>query len=313
MTTRTMAGPRAARYQKAEQALWRHYGLQPTERFIQLDSPAVRLRLLEVGSGKPRLFIHGTVGPGSWPSLISQFRGVRCLVLDRPGWGSSEPLDFSNRPYRKFVADVLRGVLDALDIERADVVGGSIGDVWALSLADHHPARVDRVVLLGGGPVVSGVPVPGFIRVLASPIGAIMVRLPMSPKRIRSILRDNGHGPSLDSGRVPAQFIDWRVSLANDTASTRHERDMVRSILRGARWEPGFIFEDGQLDRIHHPTLLVYGTADPTGNVDLWRRVVADLPNGELQVIQGAGHMPWFDDAEQVATHVDRFLARTTG
>ena len=88
-------------------------------------------------------------------------------------------------------------VLDGLDIDRIDVVGGSIGDVWALSLAEHHPDRVGRIVLLGGGPIVSDVRVPGVIRALASPIGAIVVRLPLSKDRLRSILRENGHETSL--------------------------------------------------------------------------------------------------------------------
>jgi pimeloyl-ACP methyl ester carboxylesterase len=313
MTSRAIAAsssePRAARYRTAERALWGHYGLEPTERFIQLDSPRIRLRVLEVGSGKPLLFVHGTVGPGSWPSLIGELHGVRCIVLDRPGWGPSQPLDFSRYDYRKVVADVMRGVLDALDLETVDVVGGSIGDVWALSLAEHHPARVDRVVLLGGGPIAPDVSVPAFIRVLASRIGAIVARLPMKPDRVRSILRDNGHGASLDAGRIPDLFLDWRASLANDTASTRHERDMVRTILWSSGWKPGFMYDDSQLSRVDHPTLMVYGTADPAGSVDVWRRVVGALPNGELQLIEGAGHMPWFDDARLVAAHVERFLA----
>ena len=313
MTGRAIAAssiePRVEHYLKAEQALWDHYGLHPTERFVQLDSPRVRLRVLEVGSGKPVLFVHGTVGPGSWPSLIREMPGVRAIVLDRPGWGLSEPLDFSKHEYRKVAADILRGVLDALGIERADVVGGSIGDVWALSLAEHHPSRVDHVVLLGVGPVVSEIQLPRFIRVLASPIGAIIVRLPTKADRMRSILRDSGHGPSLDAGRIPDAFVDWRVALGNDTPSMRHERDMVRSIVRGSGWRPGFMYEDGELSRIQQPTLFVYGTADHAGSVDIWRRVAGVLPHGVFQLVDGAGHMPWFDDPQGIAAHVSRFLA----
>ena len=64
----TAAGTRTERYLEAERTLWRHYGLEPKERFIDLDAPAVRLRVLEIGSGEPVLFVHGTVGPGGWPS-----------------------------------------------------------------------------------------------------------------------------------------------------------------------------------------------------------------------------------------------------
>jgi hypothetical protein len=50
---------------------------------------------------------------------------------------------------------------------------------------------------MGGGPIVPDVGVPGFIRLLASPAGALMVRVPDTPGRLRSILRQSGHGASL--------------------------------------------------------------------------------------------------------------------
>ena len=203
----------------------------------------------------------------------------------------------------------MAGLLDALDIDRVDVVGGSIGDVWALSLAKHHPDRVGRIVMLGDGPLVADIQPPPFIQLLRTPVGALIVRLPMSADRLRSILRQNGHGQSLDDGRIPAQFIDWRRSIANDTRSIRHERDMVRAILDRDGWKPGFAFDDAELQRIEHPTLLVHGTADPTGSAELWRRVTRSLGNGRLETIDGAGHQPWFDDPRRVAKLVEQFLS----
>jgi pimeloyl-ACP methyl ester carboxylesterase len=137
--------------------------------FFDLDEPAARLRVLEIGSGKPVLFVHGTVGPAAWASLVSEPPGFRSIVLERPGWGLSSTISFSEQDYGKLVAEVLRGALDALDLEWAHVVGGSIGNVWALRLAAHHPFRVGRVVLVGAGPIVSEARVPGIIRFLASP------------------------------------------------------------------------------------------------------------------------------------------------
>ena len=317
MTDQAIVVPRRTsaveRYLAAETRLWQHYGLLPGERFVEIGRPRARLRVLEAGTGAPVLFLHGTVGPGSWPSLVAGMPGFRCLLLDRPGWGLSTPVDYPRGGYRQFVADLLAALLDSLDIDRVDVVGGSIGDVWALSLAEHHPTRVGRVVLLGGGPIVADVRVPGFIRVLASPIGAVIVRLPMDRDRLLSILRGSGHTASLEDGRVADELVAWRLAASNDTAAMRHERDMVRGIVRGSGWRPGFMFDEGQLARIEKPTLLVYGTADPTGSVEIWRRVTDNLPDGELQVMPGAGHHPWFEDAQGVAERVQGFLARSAG
>ena len=175
------------------------------------------------------------------------------------------------------------------------VLGGSIG-MSGRESAKARPDRVEKVILLGGGPLVTEARRPSFIRLLASPIGALIVWLPVSADRTRSILRDSGHGPSLDAGRIPDAFVDWRVSLSNDTAAMRHERDMIRILVRGDGWTPGFLFEDAELRAIEAPTLMVYGTADQVGNAGIWRRVVEAMPRARLELIKGAGHMPWFDD-----------------
>ncbi len=305
----TSADARIERYRQAERALWDSYGLRPAERFIDLDSPAARLRVLEVGSGEPVLFVHGTVGPGSWPVLVRELPGFRCLVLDRPGWGLSSPVDFSKREYKTLVADVLRGALDALGLSSAHVVGGSIGNLWALRLAAQHPSRVGKIVLLGGSPLVPEVPVPGPIRLLASPVGTIMVRLSQQPKIVRTLLRQSGHGASLDAGSIPDEFVDWRVALARETGSMRNERDMVRALVNGKAFRPGLTFEDAELAAIQNPILYVYGTADPVGTADIWRRAVGVLPRGKLRLVDGAGHMPWFDAPGRIGGEVSRFLA----
>jgi hypothetical protein len=74
------------RYREAERTLWSQYGLSPKEYFIQVGSPPVRIRVIEVGSGAPLLFAHGTAGSGpAFASLIHRLPGFRCIVFDRPG------------------------------------------------------------------------------------------------------------------------------------------------------------------------------------------------------------------------------------
>lgn len=240
MDAASASDARTERYRQAERALWGHYGLEPTERFIDVASPRVRLRVVEVGAGEPVLFVPGTAGTGPyWGALIRELKGFRCLMLDRPGWGLSSPVDYSKYGYKTVVADVLRGALDALGLDRAHVAGASIGGVWPLRLAAAQPSRVGRIVLLGGGPLVPEILPPAFVRLLASPLGAIIVRLPQRSRMVRSILRQGGHGASLDAGRIPDVFVDWRVALGRDTDSMRNERDMIRTLVSGRTFRPG--------------------------------------------------------------------------
>jgi pimeloyl-ACP methyl ester carboxylesterase len=297
-------------YRRAERAFWDFYGLAPMERFLDMETPRVRIRVQEVGSGEPIVFIHGTAGASPvWAPLIRELADFRCILIDRPGWAMSSMLDYPRKKYADVVNAVLVGVLNGLGIDRTHAVGASIGDIWALRLAESQPARIEKIVLLGGGPLFSDIGVPGIVRAIASPMGALMVRLPSKPARVRSILRANGDGPSLDAGRLD-EFIKWRVALERNTKSMRNERAMVRSIVnwRDASYRPGLMFADEDLGAIQQPVLMVYGTADPVGSVDTWRRFAGLLPGGQLRLVDGAGHLPWFHDPAGVANDVRRWL-----
>lgn len=293
---------------RAELALWDHYGLRPRERFIESTTTHGRIRVLDTGSGDPLLFVHGTVGPGAWSSLIRELPEMRSIVVERPGWGLSSAVDFSNVDYGACAAGVLRDVLDGLGLETAHVAGGSIGNVWALRLAERHPSRVRRIVLTGGGPIVQDAGVPRPVKLIASPLGALMIRLAGKPDTVRKILRGSGHGASLDAGLIPDAFIEWRAAVDRERIAMRHERAMVRAIVKGNGYRHDLTFDDDELAAIERPVLHLVGTADAVGTPELWHRVSEYLPDGRLQLIEGAGHMPWFDDVETVVAGIRHFL-----
>lgn len=317
MTSRAVAlqstDERTERYRSAERAVWSHYGLEPAERFVDIESPAVRLRIQEVGSGEPIVFVHG----GLWPAvalapLVRELPDYRCILLERPGCGLSSPVDWRKHEVGAVAAKVTGAVVDALGLERTHVIGHSIGGVWALRLAQTRPSRTDRIVILGGSPLVPEMPRPTFLAVLASPIGAIITRLPQNEDRARSILRQDGHGASLAAGRIPDAFLAWHVALVRNTDTLRNERAMIRdAVIRGRAWRSGVTFETAELAAIRQPLLYVIGTADPEGSVDYAKRVVRRLPNAELHVVTDGGHMPWLDNAGEVGQAVRAFLGES--
>jgi pimeloyl-ACP methyl ester carboxylesterase len=59
--------------------------------------------------------------------------------------------------------------------------------------------------------------------------------------------------------------------------------------------------EDAEITGIEQPTLMVYGTADPVGSVEIWRRFVGLMPRGELEVVDAGGHLVWYNDPSRSA------------
>lgn len=122
--------------------------------FVTLPQ-GLQLHYLDIGSGEPVIFIHGS-GPGAsghsnfkqnYPAFVAA--GYRTIVPDLPGYGASDKpdtlytLDF-------FVA-ALSNLLDALEIQRCVLVGNSLGGAIAIKLALDQPQRVSRLVLMAPG------------------------------------------------------------------------------------------------------------------------------------------------------------------
>jgi len=302
---------RTARYRRAEQAVWEHYGLAPTDRFVHVGSPPARVRVVDVGSGPPLLVAHGTFGSGpAFAALVRELPDRRWLLVDRPGWGFSSAVRYRAETFARTIANLQRDVLDALGVEQADGVGHSIGGLFALRFAEHYPARVRRIVLLGAGPMVPAADPPRLIRLIASPVGRVMLQMIKRRRITEQMVRGSGHSPSIDDGRVPGVLIDWRRAVNGETDAMRHERAMVKALLGRQGWRPGVTLSDADLAGIRHETLMLYGTGDSVGSPQIWRRMTDTMPNARLSTHEGAGHMLWLDDPQRVAAEMREFLSR---
>ena len=304
---------RVQSYRAVERRLWDHYGATPREHFFDLATPRVRVRVQEIGAGPPVLFVHGGPNAGStWAALVAHLQDFRCLMLDRPGCGLSEAVDYaaySARDLPSLAADVLTSVLDALGIERLAIVGSSLGGAFAFWLAEARPERVVRVVQEGLPAFVEGQRTPLFMRMLmVPPLGRMIARQRSTATVGRFILRQIGHGASLDAGRFPPVFLDWYLHLMNDTETMRNDVAVIQmlSTWRGPRSE--LIYGAEFLRRLRQPTLFLWGEADSFGGVEVGRRAAAAVPDATFKSFAASGHLPWLDDPETHARLVRDFL-----
>lgn len=303
-------------FRRAEEALWESVGATPSERFTRLRTGG-QIRVQEIGEGPPILFVHGvTVAGSSWCQLAAALPAFRCILLDRPGCGLSDPvpgetLDGTDAVLH-YADDLVSDVLDALDIERAHVAATSYGGLFALRGAAKHPDRIDRIVQyswLMGAPMDR---VPTSMRLAALPaMRSISTKIPVTPRLVKSLLSQVGLKRAIDTGAFTDEQLAWTVSLLRETDTLVNEmRASPRIITPVKGLNPAILLTDDTLARVTSPTLFLWGDQDPNGSPSVAQAFAGRLPNSELNTITSAGHAPWIDQRDQCAQQTIEFLQR---
>jgi 2-hydroxy-6-oxonona-2,4-dienedioate hydrolase len=300
----------AAAYRDAEATFWSSFGLSPNaEHHVRLPTTGTTVRVQEVGEGPPVLFLHGGPNAGStWAPLVAHLDGLRCLLVDRPGTGLSAPYPITASNLPRIGARFVPDLLDGLGIGRAHVVASSFGGHLALRSAAAHPDRFLRMVQMGAPALIPGDTVPPFMRLLARPgVRRLVQALPPSERAGRAILRQIGHGASLDTGRIPAAFFTWYVALQRHTDTMRNDGAMIGNAL--PQWD-AIRLTDELLASVPVPTRCWWGADDSFGGEDVARHLVEVLGDAQLTMVPDAGHLPWLDDAAGAAAATASFLHR---
>ena len=301
-----------ARFLDAERKLWESLGVTPTSRRIHLPRNDVEARIQEIGEGPPVLFVHGGTTSGmSWAMLVARLTGFRCILLDRPGTGASQPLaariDVESLP--TLGETLIVDVLDALELDSAHLVATSLGGYLALRSCASHPERVQRMLQFGWPMGAPNPKMPGFFRFSAAPgVSAVMGSVPPNERSVRTLFGLLGHGPSIADGRITTFDLTAYLSLLRDTETMRNEMAAARAIMSWSGKLHPHLLPDDLLSSITTPTLFVWGENDPFGGDAVARRLVDRMPDAILEMLPGAGHAPWLDELDYCAGAVTRFL-----
>lgn len=301
-------------FRQAETRLWETIGATPSERFVRLRSGG-RLRVLEVGHGPPVVFVHGVnVAASSWCLLATALSGFRCVLIDRPGCGLSDPppeVPFADTAtLLHYADDLLATVLDALELDCAHVAATSFGGLFALRGAAKHPDRVDRMVLYSwpmGAPMDR---VAISMRIATMPgMRALTPRLPVTRRLVTTVLAQAGLERALDSGAFTDEMLDWTVVLLRDTDTLRNEMRTAPRVVTPIRGvNPSILLTDDTLREVTAPTLFLWGDEDPNGGPSIAEAFVTRLPDATLDIVPRAGHAPWIDELEQCTRRTAEFL-----
>jgi pimeloyl-ACP methyl ester carboxylesterase len=273
------------------------------------------VRVQETGDGPPVLLVHGATNAGtSWMSLMAELPEFRCIALDRPGCGLSDPI--VGGPLRdidaieSYADRLLTDVLDALELPSAFVLATSYGGYFAMRGAAADPTRVDRIVeysWLLGAPMDH---VPTSMRLAALPgMRAMSARMPVTRTMVKALLRQIGLERAVDSGTFDDDMIDWFLSVLRDTDTMVNDLRSSPKIVTPIRGlNERILHTDELLASVTMPTLFLWGDEDPNGGELVARQFVARLPDARLEIIPRAGHAPWIDELDLCADRTRAFL-----
>jgi pimeloyl-ACP methyl ester carboxylesterase len=266
----------------------------------------VQVPLIEAGpqdAGEAVVFVHGNPGSSSdWTALVEATGELgRAVAVDMPGFGKAPVppgFDYQVSSYAGF----LQQALEALGIERVDLVvhdfGGPFGLYWGLQ----HPDAWKSVVLINVG-VMPGYEWHSMAKRWRTPVLGELVQawIPRSAWR-RTMQKSSPRG-------LPPEFVD---KMYDD-----YDRDTRRTVLRLYRRTP----DPGQtaaelgaaMAQLRRPALVVWGAADPFIGVKYAERQREFFDVQDVVILEDSGHWPFQDDPQRVAGAVLPFLRRQLG
>jgi pimeloyl-ACP methyl ester carboxylesterase len=256
------------------------------------------------GKGDPVVLMHGLgASKITWlPVLAPLAERHRVIVPDLPGHGESDKPRHEYTP--RFYARVLRHLMDAVGVERATLMGNSLGGRIALELALRSPARVAALALLN--PSIPGLRwrhLMGFTRVFPTEIGAIP--FPLRERWMEIMIRRMFARPD----RLPHEGYSAAASEFLRIYRSPVARMAFFSTLRHIVTEkPDSFF--ASLRRIKQPALIIFGDRDRLIPPRLGVRLAQGLPDSELVVLPDVGHVPQFEATEETLELLGAFLAR---
>lgn len=270
-----------------------------SSKFVEING--VRIHYQEKGQGVPLVLIHGYASSVyTWKDVFEPLSGkFRVIAIDLKGFGFSEKPDGDYT--RRAQAEIVNGLLENLKIEKAWIVGNSMGGETALNVALNHPEKVLGLILIDS----AGVKVPGTtslapwylqIPVLGQALTALALT---SDNLVRKGLQKSFYDDS--------KITDDRVNFYYRPLKTRDGQLAAR----GARLQFDLYPIEDQLVKINVPTMIIWGAEDELIPLEAGRKMNSLIKNSKLTVFENCGHVPQEELPERVHNELTNFIVET--
>lgn len=274
-----------------------------TSKTIELDHGRVHYH--EVGSGPSLLLIHGS-GPGvtGWANFqgnLAKFsENFRCIIIDLPGYGESDPIE--GDPIGGCVSVALK-LLEKLDIDKTHIIGNSLGGIVGSHISAHYPDLVSSFTTIGGIGLNVFSAFPGEGLNLLTAFAEEPTR-----ERIEQWLRSMVY----DQAIITDELIESRLKQATEPktlATTRkiYSRESI-SFIAAQRQGPAATKSIEHLSSIQAPTLITWGRDDRVSPLDICLIPMRLIPNCEVHIFPNCGHWAMIERKNEFEALVNAFL-----
>jgi len=267
----------------------------------EITAAGYRTNVHDHGAGNgesdvPVMMIHGS-GPGvtawaNWRLVIPELAKHRRVVApDMLGFGYTERPEDNTYNRERWVAHAI-GVMDALDLEKVDLVGNSFGGGLALALAIEHPERIRRLVLMGSAGV----------------------RFPIT----EGLDEVWGYEPSLENMRRLMDVFAFNKNLLTDELAEMRYQASIRPGFQESfaamfpaprqRWVDNLASPEEDIRALPHETLVIHGREDEVIPLQASLTLADWIDRAQLHVYGRCGHWTQIEHASRFARLVNDFL-----
>ena len=270
-------------------------------RFRTVPTKTHRISLLEAGTGDPAIAIHGLgASKASFLATVAALAPrFRVIAIDLPGFGDSDkPIGAAYDA--RFFADAVVELLDALELEDANLIGNSLGGRVALEVALREPDRAHRLALLA--PSLAWLrkrPWAPALRLVRPELGL----LPHAPRPVVERIIERAI-PEATNGWAAAGIDEFLRSFTTSRGRAAFYAAARQIYLEEPDGEDGFW---PRLRRLDVPALFVWGRRDGLVPLAFARHVTDAVPGAEHLELD-CGHVPQMERPRETHAAIERFF-----
>ncbi|MCA9894487.1 MAG: alpha/beta hydrolase [Anaerolineae bacterium] len=247
------------------------------------------------GTGEPIVFLHaGLADRHMWDAQLAHFSAShRVIRYDQPGFGES-PLPDDSVSY----VDDLRQVMDTLGIDKATLVGCSLGGMVSLEFAVNYPERVSRLVLVGSSIVGYKPSAP----------------LPELWEKARQAYENKDYAGVTEIGVQLFVVGRGRASedVPDDLKAYVYKHYYASNFGQNARPEITWPVRSAveHLSEIDVPTLVIVGSLDTEQIIEMANLLASSIPNAQKAMMENTAHLPNMEQPDAFNEMLEEFFSQ---